>query len=45
MYRDKKPRVAIIDYGMSNVLSVERACTVAGMDVLVTSDRADIATS
>ena len=45
MYRDKKSHVAIIDYGMSNVLSVERACTVAGMDVLVTSDRADIATS
>jgi len=36
---DHRKRVAIIDYHMGNLFSVEHACTYVGLDPVVTSDR------
>lgn len=36
------PRVAIIDYEMSNVLSVQRACENSGLNAFVTSDKTEV---
>lgn len=38
----KSARVAIIDYEMSNLFSVERACNIAGMMPIVTKDGTEI---
>ena len=37
------PKVAIVDYGVGNLFSVEQACTHAGMKALITSSADEIA--
>lgn len=39
---EARPRVAIVDYDMGNLFSVEQACRHAGLDVVVTSSREEI---
>ncbi|MDT4969348.1 MAG: imidazole glycerol-phosphate synthase subunit HisH [Acidobacteriota bacterium] len=39
---EQKPKVAIVDYGMGNLFSVRQACEHAGLDVGITSERAEI---
>lgn len=34
-----RPKVAIVDYGMGNLFSVQRACGLAGLDAEITPDR------
>ena len=36
------PKVAIVDFGMGNLYSVERACEKAGLEALVTRDPLDV---
>ena len=38
----ERPRVAIIDYEMGNLFSVQRACEWAGLDGSITADPADL---
>jgi len=39
---DRRPRVAVVDYGMGNLYSVRQACEAAGLDATVTSDPAEV---
>ena len=36
------PRIAIVDYGMGNLFSVQQACETAGLGVIITSSRVEI---
>ena len=38
-----RPRVAIVDYELGNLFSVQRACERAGLEALVTADAREIA--
>jgi len=38
-------RIAIIDYGMGNLFSVQRACANIGLQAVITSDKKDISNS
>ncbi len=42
---EARPRVAIVDYDLGNLFSVEQACRHAGLDVAVTSSREKIETA
>ncbi len=42
MVYKKKDKVVIIDYGMGNLFSVKLACEKVGLDVLISSDKAEI---
>jgi len=44
MHRDR-PRVAIVDYEMGNLFSVQHACEHAGLEAMVSSSRHEIATA
>lgn len=39
---DFKPRVAIVDYGLGNLFSVEQACAFVGLNSIITNSRKDI---
>lgn len=39
---DLKPLVAIVDYGMGNLFSVQQACTSVGLNAIVTNSKKDI---
>jgi glutamine amidotransferase len=38
----RQPRVAIVDYGLGNLFSVQQVCRRVGLDPLITSERDDI---
>ncbi len=42
LMEDSKPKVAIIDYEMGNMFSVEHACRYVGLDAVITSDHETI---
>jgi len=39
---DVRPLVAIVDYGLGNLFSVEQACTFVGLNSIITNSRKDI---
>ncbi len=41
----RAPHVAIVDYGLGNLFSIQRACEQAGLSVSITSDAAKLETS
>lgn len=43
MSEPRRPRVAIVDYGLGNLFSVRQACHHAGMDATITSSRSEVA--
>lgn len=42
MSEAKKPKVAIVDYQMGNLFSVEHACAAVGLDARITTDPSEI---
>jgi glutamine amidotransferase len=40
--KPKKPRVAIVDYALGNLFSIQAACAQVGMEAIITSDHGDI---
>lgn len=38
----RKPRIAVIDYGMGNLFSIENACKAVGLEAVVTSRKREI---
>ena len=45
MYAERRRRVAIVDYQLANMFSVERACVHIGLEPVITADPAVIASS
>ena len=45
MTSQRKPKIAIIDYGMGNLFSVNHACVYAGMKAVVTANTEEIISS
>lgn len=41
----RAPHIAIVDYGLGNLFSIQRACERAGLSVLITSDAAELEAS
>ncbi|MCK9276304.1 MAG: imidazole glycerol phosphate synthase subunit HisH [Syntrophales bacterium] len=39
---DPSPRVAIVDYGLGNLFSIAQACTIVGLNSIITSSKKDI---
>jgi glutamine amidotransferase len=39
---DSKPLVAILDYGLGNLFSVEQACALSGLNSIITNSKKDI---
>jgi imidazole glycerol-phosphate synthase subunit HisH len=40
--REKKATVAIVDYGLGNLHSIQRACQHAGLEAVITADKEDL---